>query len=1004
MTRHPRQTLIADPMLPHLRPKKRISQFISGVGQTCKNFRSAHQIVHSQSSPLRISRKFVDQKQTAIQRVPRDPRSKPNQLLPNAARENRDSLDQLSSTGTLFSRLLPGPKLFFSHSFLDPYPVAPEIRSKRPIRYYLAFRDIHTVQTEPPLKPPGPPRKMKCSLQIVSTPTADTPGTTLLLHFDERRYLIGNIAEGTQRTTVQRKVGLIKVGDVFLTGKVGWDTAGGLLGLILTVADASASSNQQSVQNTNSKKSNMGGKPKSAESTTRLKRNAWLTLHGGENLTHLLATARRFIFRKGMPLKVREFTAEKKERKDWEPTIRDDCINVWDMVIQPEKTNAGTRRKRSHEEFSETNPVSRSGDVSYRDEEIKNQMRHAVVSDMFDSGWRLDALVTKKLSEVALPAAIFVRNPEGKIEKYTGPLPSEGEDIPDVDVLVRNPWPGALVDELPEATPSDNSVCYIIKSHTQRGKFDAKAATALGVKPGPLFKKLTTGESVKVENGSIVTPDMVMSPSRNGSGFAVVELPTTAYVQSLVDREEWSSAELMEGVQAIIWILGPGVLGDARIKKFMKEQKKWKHIVSSQDCCANYLALESPAAAAIRLHVIDPDRFPIPHFSNAAGSLIEDDRPYEPAKPGLVFDIEPKFQQRDDAIVPVLNTKGVVDEANADKVVSSLAAKAQAEIANPEYLARLDDQQKDIPSSDAEVITLGTGSALPSKYRNVSATMLRVPGYGSYLLDAGENTLGQLKRVFGDQTPEVLRDLKAIWISHLHADHHLGTASIIKAWAQETAKVEELKSNRLRVISHAGMTSWLAEYSGIEDIGMDRVDSISVATSRQKSFNYTKQFTAEQEQETGISSIQACSVSHCHGAAAVAITFPNGFKVAYSGDCRPSDDFVKIGQGATLLIHEATFDDELQNDAKAKKHCTTSEALAVGRKMNARRILLTHFSQRYQKIPVMDTGERDQIAIVAFDYMRVKIEDFAKVEKFKPALMKLYEDEVRNIEELGRAN
>lgn len=55
-----------------------------------------------------------------------------------------------------------------------------------------------------------------------------------------------------------------------------------------------------------------------------------------------------------------------------------------------------------------------------------------------------------------------------------------------------------------------------------------------------------------------------------------------------------------------------------------------------------------------------------------------------------------------------------------------------------------------------------------------------------------------------------------------------------------------------------------------------------------------------------------------------------------------------------MLLHEATFDDELRGDAEAKKHSTTSEAIAVGMAMGAKRIVLTHFSQRYQKIPVME--------------------------------------------------
>lgn len=214
---------------------------------------------------------------------------------------------------------------------------------------------------------------------------------------------------------------------------------------------------------------------------------------------------------------------------------------------------------------------------------------------------------------------------------------------------------------------------------------------------------------------------------------------------------------------------------------------------------------------------------------------------------------------------------------------------------------------------------------------------------------------------------------------------------------------------------------------------------------------------------TGLSDLVTCFVTHCNGAQAVSLTFPDGFKFSYSGDCRPSKTFAEIGKGSTVLLHEATFDDELQVDAEAKKHSTTSEALAVGVAMGARRVILTHFSQRYQKIPVMDTidglnvpleadevnddvpvgldqtevpmGERpscsfneerasqkeleqimplnksrdsnqkltesaipgsvpvgDMKVCVAFDYMRVKVGEILHLEKFTPALLKLFEE------------
>ena len=50
----------------------------------------------------------------------------------------------------------------------------------------------------------------------------------------------------------------------------------------------------------------------------------------------------------------------------------------------------------------------------------------------------------------------------------------------------------------------------------------------------------------------------------------------------------------------------------------------------------------------------------------------------------------------------------------------------------------------------------------------------------------------------------------------------------------------------------------------------------------------------------------------------------DGGKIVYSGDTRPSQDLVAAGQGARLLVHEATFEDKLQSHAKNKRHSTVS--------------------------------------------------------------------------------
>ena len=62
-------------------------------------------------------------------------------------------------------------------------------------------------------------------------------------------------------------------------------------------------------------------------------------------------------------------------------------------------------------------------------------------------------------------------------------------------------------------------------------------------------------------------------------------------------------------------------------------------------------------------------------------------------------------------------------------------------------------------------------------------------------------------------------------------------------------------------------------------------------------------------------------------------------------------------------MHEATFDDDLKRDAKAKKHSTTSEAIGVGVAMRARRVILTHFSQRYTNLASMSALDSRSITL-----------------------------------------
>ena len=129
----------------------------------------------------------------------------------------------------------------------------------------------------------------------------------------------------------------------------------------------------------------------------------------------------------------------------------------------------------------------------------------------------------------------------------------------------------------------------------------------------------------------------------------------------------------------------------------------------------------------------------------------------------------------------------------------------------------------------------------------------------------------------------------------------------------------------------------------------------------------------------GLASVQAVPVNHCHDAFGLVMLHTDGWKLVYSGDTRPCRALQQAGKDCTFLIHEATFEAELVEHAKSKKHSTTEEALQAATAMGAYRTVLTHFSQRYSKVPVgLQTAgdaaeDAAKTAIIAFDGMSVPL-------------------------------
>lgn len=298
-----------------------------------------------------------------------------------------------------------------------------------------------------------------------------------------------------------------------------------------------------------------------------------------------------------------------------------------------------------------------------------------------------------------------------------------------------------------------------------------------------------------------------------------------------------------------------------------------------------------------------------------------------------------------------------------------------------------------VDASYPKLIFLGTGSCIPNKTRNVSSILVYTHPNACVLLDCGEGTYGQIVRFYGkERAHKVIRDLKGIFISHLHADHHIGLIGLLRGRIQEEQISGKLPP--VKLFAPQQIQSYLTFYHiRIEPIKhtYTLVRNLSLCADPERVSKY---------ECCGLLDISTCLVPHCKHAFAVAITLDDAeqTKITYSGDCLPSQALVELGMNSHVLIHEATIEDELEDEAKLKMHSTVSQAISQGERMHAKYTILTHFSQRYAKLPRMEYEPQKKVGI-AFDNMMVTLPELDKVNLLYPTLKLLFSEECDEMEQ-----
>ncbi|KAF8755415.1 tRNase Z endonuclease [Rhizoctonia solani] len=521
--------------------------------------------------------------------------------------------------------------------------------------------------------------------------------------------------------------------------------------------------------------------------------------------------------------------------------------------------------------------------------------------------------------------------------------------------ISRAPRPRRSLNRLPVFEGSiSTSVAYLILGPEIRGKFDPKAADALGV-PKRERGKLTKGESVTVTvNGvqNIITPDMCMGESEAPTGFLIIDCPTKDYIPSLPDPQTFHPirSETPFVLGSIYHRAGSGVLRDPRYRS-------WVATVAPPECNRTPLVV---------LSELDKDMFFAPRENDSKDEIAKLNNVFQNPYilcPGFVTEMTPPKP-------PVLK---LFPGPTFNRRRKRLIQQARQQISD-----LLSSHTHDpAPGDDFRVTTLGTGSALPSKYRNVISTVIQMPNYGSIILDCGENTWGQMCRRFGvDETaPEnaysVLADVKCIFVSHIHGDHHMG---LLRLLTTRRAVASEL---------------CVREYHDLEDIGLDVENGVRIVQIEKPRAGIPEKVI--QEEITGLlgfDSIEAvpCVIEQTHALVLLRGTTTVGALHKLLGDTMPCDTLPRRAKTSHFSSTKRQW--RMKNGRKLLKRAIV--LLDKQWKWNERQILaFDPFLAEVPKIPIIKSGFT--ATALAFDYMTISTPHFWKVGSYMGALEKVFE-------------
>jgi ribonuclease Z len=810
---------------------------------------------------------------------------------------------------------------------------------------------------------------MTASVRILTTSSVDSSPAILLVNGDGSKILV-NCGEGCQRSFLEHSQKLSSVKAVCLT-HLKYDSLGGLPGMILTVSDSMAAAMEEANSKLNA--SNGGGNGSNAKDMQQQQQQQQqqagsvqdealpeLNLMGPRGVNSFLYSLRHFMRRDKFHLNVSEGPCK---------------------TVEP----SSKRKSKLKKKGSEEPPLSFTINSIAMPNENETHAR--------------DQESSKKRPR-----------PEDAPEATTT---GTGTAVPD--------QPMQLQSALPLETLS-----FLFTTPPIPGKFQPAKAAALGVPRGPLYAKLKAGKTVQfVDKAGVeqsVESHQVVDPPSPSVAVLVLNYPALVGegINGYFDRQDVFFRQVRETLTAKKASLDMVIHLVKSTETYPTAPSFWERqlgpdtehifVPTQPENDLDGTPFRSAAVGAWTRSLLCPEIYhsALPRDSSEAATT-ETTTPATTAESTSALPYTIGRSMMEYALIPrarkgygqlsLPSIQDAIGEANALAYDSGAVALSKTIL--QECSARSADDSSPVLSNNTgggELFFTGTGSALPCKHRNVTGMCLTMANGNSMLLDIGEGTVGQILRArAGDNsnhttTADTLAKIRAVWISHPHADHHLG---ILRLLSERNAQ-----EHPLLLLAPTSLFRFLREYESVDP----DIQKSYIAIDCKDLVQENPPVVAMLQQALGVTGCRSVPVAHCAHSYAVVLDGTSFGRLAYSGDCRPSRELAVAGQGADVLIHEATFEDGMEVEAALKRHSTVGEALSVAHQMQAKCTILTHFSQRYPKIPPTPAQEQGIMPIIfAFDYMQLTPQTLHAASKLTPALRLLYpEEEPDTVDDTGK--